>query len=61
MDNRIGEFIRAFAVLNHDERSKIIAIDPDGVIKRYPNLQIRPFLEQPSMVDDSIAERKIED
>ena len=36
LNNRIGEFIGPFTVLLHDERSKIIAIDHDGVIKRYP-------------------------
>ena len=50
-----------FTILNHDERSNIIAIDQDGAIKRYYTSQIRPFFEQPSMLDDSFSERKIED
>ena len=60
MSNRIGEFIGPFTVLHHDERSRIVFIDQDGVIKRYSASQIRPFLEQPSMLDDFITERKIE-
>ena len=39
----------------------IFAIDQNGVIKRYSTSQIRLFLEQPSMLDDSVTERKIED
>ena len=61
MNNRIGEFIALFTVRNCYERSKIVAIDQDGVIKRYSTSQIRPFLEQPSMPDNSITERKIEE
>ena len=61
VNNRIREFIGPFTVLHHDERSKIVAIDQDGVIKRFSTSQIRLFLEKPSMLDDSITERKIED
>ena len=61
MNNRIGEFIGPFTVLHHDERSKIVAIDYDGAIKRYSTSHTRPFLEQYSMLDDFIAERMIED
>ena len=61
VNNRIGELIGPFTVLHHEERSKIVAIDQGGVIKRYSTSQTRPFLEQPSMLDDSITERKIED
>ena len=61
VNNRIGEFIGTFTVLHYDERSKIVAIDQNGVIKRHSTLQIRPFLEQLSMLGDSITERKIED
>ena len=31
----IGECFGTFTVLHHHERSKIIAIDKDGLIKRY--------------------------
>ena len=41
--------------------SRIVAIDQDGVIKRYSTSQIRSFFEQLSVLDDSITERKIED
>ena len=58
---RIGEFIGQFTVLHHDERSMIVAIDQDEVIKRYSTSQIRPFIEQTSMLNNSIVERKIED
>ena len=61
MNNRIGEFIGQFTVLKHDERSKIVTTDQDRVIKRHSASQIRLFLEQPSILDDSITERKIED
>ena len=61
MNNRIGDFIGSFTVLHHDDRSKIVIIDQDGIIKRYYTSQIRPFLEQPSMLIDSITERKVED
>ena len=55
VDNRIGGFIGLFTVLHRDERSKIFAIEQDGVIKRYTTSQIRPSLEQPTMLDDSIT------
>ena len=58
---RIGEFISLFTIVHHEERSKIIAIYHDGVIKRYFSEQIKPFLKQPSMLDEFIAKRKIED
>ena len=61
MNNRIEEFIGSITVLHHDERSKIVTIDQDGVIKRYSKSQIRLFLEQPLMLDDSITESKIQD
>ena len=61
VNNSIREFIGPFTVLHHDERSKIVAIDQDGVIKRYSTSKIGPFLEQPSILDDSITERKIEE
>ena len=61
MNIRIGEFIGSFTVLHHDERSKIAAIDQDGTIKRYSSSQIRPFVAQPSELDDAKADRKIED
>ena len=61
VNNCIGHFIGPFTVLHHDERSNAAAVDQDGVIKRYTTSQTRPFLEQPSMLDDSITERKIED
>ena len=61
VNNCIGEFIGPFPVMHHYKRSKTVTIDQDGVIKRYSRSQIRPFLEQPSMLDDSIAQRKIED
>ena len=57
VNNRIGEFIGPFTLLHHDDRSKTVAIDQDGVIKRYYASQIITFLEQPSMLDDSITER----
>ena len=60
VNNRIEEFIGPFTALHNDERSAIVAIDQDGVIKRYSSSQIRPFLKQPSMLDDSITERNIE-
>ena len=61
MNNRIGEFIGPFTVVRHDERSSIVAIDEDGVIKRYYTSQIRPFMAQPSVLDDAIVECDIED
>ena len=61
MNYRIGEFIGPFSVLHHDERSYIVTIDQDRIIKRYSTSQIRPFLEQTSLLDDSFAECKIED
>ena len=61
MKGHIEEFIGPFTVPHHNERSKIVAKDQDGVIKRYSTSQIRPFLEQLSMLDDSITERKLED
>ena len=61
VNSGIGELIGPFTATHHYERFKIVAIDQDGVIKRYYTSHIRPFLEQPSMLDDSIPERKIED
>ena len=61
VNSYIGHFIGPFIVLHHDERSKVAAIDQDGAIKRHSTSQTRPFLEQPSMLDDSITEREIED
>ena len=61
VNSHIREFIRQFTVLHHYERSKIVAIDQDEAIKRYSISQIRPLLEQPSMLDDSITECQIED
>ena len=61
MKTQIGNFIGQFTFLHHDERSKTVSIDKDEVIKRNSTSQIRPFLEQPSMLDDSITDRKIED
>ena len=58
---RIGEFIGLFTVLYHDGRSKIVSIDQDRVTKRYYTSQIRLFLEKPSILDDHITERRIED
>ena len=60
VNSRIGELLGTLNVLQHDERSKTFPIDQDRVIKRYSASQIRPLLEQPSMLDDSITERKIE-
>ena len=59
MNIRIGELILSFTVLYNVERSKIVAIDQEDVIGRYSSLHIRPFLEQPSMSDDSMTEWKI--
>ena len=61
LNNLIGEFIGPFTVQHHDERSKTVSTAQDGVIKRYSTFQIRPFLEKPSMLDDSFTERKIEE
>ena len=58
---RIGKFIVSFTVVHHDERSKTVSIDQDRDIKGNSTSQIRPFLKQPSMLDDSITERKIKD
>ena len=60
MNNRIGEFIEPSTVLHHDKRSKIVAIDQDGVIKRYSTTQVQLFIAQPSVLYDAIAERDIE-
>ena len=60
-NNRTEKFIGPFTVYHHDERSKIIAIFQDGAIKRYSASRIRPLFEQPSMLDDSITERKMVD
>ena len=59
MDTKIGEFTVPFVVLYCDERSKLVPIDQNGVIKRYSSSQIRSYVEQTSMLDDSIKERKI--
>ena len=61
MNNRIGKFIVPFTALHHDECSKIVAIDQNGAIKRYCTSKIRSFLNQHSMLYDSVTERKIED
>ena len=61
MNSRKVEFIGPFTVPHHDERSKIIGIDHDGVIKQYSTSQIRPFIAQPSVLDDAITERDIGD
>ena len=58
VNSGVEDFIVQFIVLHHDERSKIVTIDQYGVIKRYSTSHIRPFLEQASMLDDSIIERK---
>ena len=59
--NHIGEIIGPFTVLHHDERSKIVAIDQAGMIKRYSSSQIRPFVEEQSALGDTIRDRDIED
>ena len=59
--NRIDELIGPFTKIHHDERSKIVSIDQNGITKWYSSSQIRPFIEQPSELDDAIAERSIED
>ena len=41
--------------------TKIVAIDQDGVIKHYSTSQIRTFVEQSSMIADSITTHNIED
>ena len=61
MKSCIHEFIEPLTVLNHDERFKIAAIDQHRAIKGYFTSQIRPFLDQPSMLDEFITQRKIED
>ena len=61
VNNRIGEFIVPFIVLRFDKLSKVVVINEDGAINRYSTSQIRPFLEKPSMLDNSIMEYKIED
>ena len=58
---RIYKFIGSYMVLHHDERSNTISIDQNGVVKRYSPLQIRHFLEQPSILDNSVADREVED
>ena len=60
MKNRIGDFIEQFTVSHLDESSRIVSIYQFGVIKRHSTSQIRSFLEQPSIFDDSITERKVE-
>ena len=61
VNNRMGEFVGPITVLHHDERSKIVAMDQDGITKRHSSSQIRPFLEQHSVLNGFITERKIED
>ena len=61
VNNRIEKIIGQFSVLNRDECPKIFAIDQEGAIKRYSTSQIIAFLEQPSMLNDSITECKIKD
>ena len=61
VNNRTGEFIGSFTVLNHDERYKIVAVDQDGVTKLSSTSQVRSLLEKPPMFDDSITERNTED
>ena len=45
----------------HDERSKKVATDQDRVIERCFSSKIGQFLEQPSVLDDAIVDRKIKD
>ena len=61
MNNIIGEFVGQFTVLHHDKGSNIVAIYQDGGIKRYSTSQIWQFLEQLSILDESITQRKIKD
>ena len=58
---QIREVIGPLIIIDNCKRSRIVSIDQDGVIKQYSTLQIRLFLENPSMLDDSITERKIEE
>ena len=60
VNNCIIEFIGSFTVLHHHDRSRIVALGQDGVSKRYTTSQIRTYLEQPPVLEDSITERKIE-
>ena len=59
MNYYIEEFIGLFIALHNNERSEIVSINQDGVINRYSTSRTRPFSEQPSILDDSITERKI--
>ena len=61
VNNRVREFTRQFTVLHNDKISNIGTIGQEGVIKRYSSSRFRQLLEQPSKLDDSIIERKIED
>ena len=60
MTNGKEELIGPFNVLHDEERSRIVVIDQDGVIKRYSTSLIIIFLEQLSILDDFITELQIE-
>ena len=61
VNSRIVEFIGPYTVPHHDERSKIVGTDHDGVIKRYSTSQAQSFEAQPSVLYDAITEREIGD
>ena len=61
VNSRVDQFIRPFSILHHDERSRFVARDQKGFIKRYSLSQIRAFPERFSMLDDRMTKRKFED
>ena len=56
VNNRIGEFIGPFPVLAYEPHSKIVVVNQNGEKKRYTTAQIRPYIPEPDVVQDSITE-----
>ena len=51
----IGKFVGQFTLLNNDTHFNIVAIYQERAIKQYSQSQIRPLLEIPSILDDTIT------
>ena len=59
MNIRVGELIRPFIVLSHNESSKIAAVHQNKVIKGYFASDIRPYQEKTSTLDDALTEPRV--
>ena len=57
----IGDIVGSLTVLHHEELSKIVALDKNEVIKRYFPLQEDYFFWEPSVPENAITDRDIED